>query len=53
MEVNDIEGSRPTIKREFDERDPLKVSDIFGAEKRSVKPQRTSYQNIDYNDVTG
>ena len=38
LDHNDIEGTRPVIKRELAERDPLKVSDIFGAVKKSMKP---------------
>ena len=43
MVHDDIEGTRPLVKKEFDERDPLKIDDIYGAAKRSVKPQRSSY----------
>ena len=53
MTHDDIEGTRPLIKKEYEERDPLKVSDIYGAQKKGIKPQRANYSNLNYFDVTG
>jgi hypothetical protein len=55
MAVDDIEGSKPIVKKEFAPRDTPNCADITGASpKKSYvrKSKKNTYDNISYNDVT-
>lgn len=55
MKIDDIEGSRPIVKKEFAPRDTLNCFDIQGAQakKSNTRTKKGDYDNIAYNDVTG
>lgn len=56
MTVDDIEGSKPLVKKEFAPRDTMKCFDIQGATSRKAYVRKSAkgaaYNNISYLDVT-
>jgi len=56
MVIDDIDGSRPTVKKEFAPRDTLNCFDVPGAQAKKpymrTKTGTTHFDNLQYTDVT-
>lgn len=52
MEIDDIDGARPTKQTFYKQRDNIGVSDISGACPKRSYFRTTSYDILNYNDVT-
>ena len=51
MQVTDIDGAAPRIKKELEQRDFYSVTDIAGAQPKKVPARRDQHDQI-FNDVT-
>ncbi len=49
---DDIDGAKPKVKKHYDTRDILRVTDIDGAKSKGSYLRKTKFDAFNYDDVT-